>query len=381
MCITEWFLWGSIGLLIWTYAAYPVFIWALSLLRPRLWLEEEFAGRVSLIVAAHNEESVIREKIENSLNLDFGTDLSEIIFVSDGSTDMTEAILNEYKYSSDKLEIINYQPRAGKAHALNIAVEKAKGEILIFSDANVIITFDACKALLKPFYDEQVGAVCGKVLVKSTGKQEVAGESLYMQYEGWVQRSEAKFNSMVGIDGALFALRRDLFTPLSPDVILDDFTLSMEAPLAGLRIVYADHAIAVEEVIPSAENEFKRKARIVSGGYQYLAGLLKHQRSFGVAMWFELISHKIFKWIAPFAMIYIFFANLFLTHIVAYKILFSAQLVFYLLALFGYVAKSLRTFHIIYVPYYFCVVNLAAFIGFFRYMFLGQRTLWDKVER
>ena len=380
MNIGEWLLWIGIGLLVWTYAGYSVFIWALSVVRPQLWKEKEFAGRVSLVVAAHNEEDVIREKIENSLSLDFGTALSEIIFVSDGSRDKTETILNEYK-SADRLHIVAYQPRAGKAHALNVGVEKAQGDILIFSDANVMLDIDACKALLKPFYDKQVGAVCGKVLVRAKGEREVAGESLYMKYEGWIQRSEAKFYSMVGIDGALFALRRELFTPLRTEIILDDFTLSMEAPFNGQRIVYADDALAVEEVIPSAENEFKRKTRIVSGGYQYLAGLFKRDKSLNGIMWFEFISHKILKWVAPFAMIYVFFANLFLLDTPVYRLLFCLQVVFYLLALSGYLYKGLRKVHMVYVPYYFCVVNLAALVGFFRFVFQGQKSLWDKVER
>ena len=381
MNVAEWLLWTGIGMLFWTYAAYPVFIWGLAVLRPCPWRKDEFRGRWSLIVAAHNEEDVIREKIENSLKLNFAAGLSEIIFVSDGSTDETEAILNKYKHCSDRLKILTYQPRRGKSHALNVGVDKAIGDILIFSDANVMIDINACKILLEPFHDETVGAVCGKVLVKARGEQEIAGESLYMKYEGWVQRSEAKFSSMVGIDGALFALRRELFTPLHCDIILDDFNLSMEAPLAGLRIVYADDAIAVEEVIPSVENEFKRKARIVSGGYQYLAGLIKRQESLGIITWFELISHKILKWMTPFAMIYIFFSSFFLINIVVYKLLFSVQVLFYLLALLGHLVNNFRKIHIFYLPYYFCVVNLAALFGFFRYLSKGQKGIWDKVER
>ena len=381
MGILEFFLWICVGLLIWTYAGYPLFIWALAWVFPRPCEEGEFIGRVSLIVAAHNEENVIREKVENSLRLDFGDCLHEVIFVSDGSTDSTETILNEYSHRYDGLEIFSYQPRAGKAQALNIGAEKAKGDILIFSDANVMIDVAACKNLLRPFCDEHVGAVCGRVLVKARGTQEIAGESLYMKYEGWIQHSEAKFGSMVGIDGALFALRRELFVPLYPEIILDDFTLSMEAPLAGLRIVYAEDALAVEEVIPSVENEFKRKVRIVSGGYQYVAGLLKRGKTLSWWMWFELISHKVLKWLAPFAMIYVFLANVLFLNQRGYQFLFLCQTFFYLLALFGYLFKDLRKIHLVYIPYYFCVVNLAALIGFFRYWLRGQNALWDKVER
>jgi len=381
MIMVEWFLWICIWLLVWTYAIYPVFIWLLSLIYPSIWKEKAFTGKVSMIVAAYNEEDVIREKIENSLKLNFGICQSEIIFISDGSTDATEMILNEYQQYSNNMKIIIQHLRGGKSQALNIGVEKAKGDILIFSDANVMINEDACKALLKPFYDKKVGAVCGKVLVKARGKQEVAGESLYMKYEGWVQRSEAKFVSMVGIDGALFALRREFFTPLNPGIILDDFTLSMNVPLAGSRIVYAKDALAMEEVMPSVKNEFKRKVRIVAGGYQYLAGFFNRNGSIGVLVWFEFISHKILKWAAPFAMIFIFFTNLLLINIAGYKLLFAAQVIFYLLALSGHIFIRLRKVYIVYVPYYFCVVNLAALVGCARYFNKGQKSLWVKVDR
>ncbi|MGV1098215.1 glycosyltransferase family 2 protein [Thiovibrio sp. JS02] len=374
-------LWLSLLLLAWTFAGYPLAVIVLSRFLARPWRTGPFSGSVSMIIAAHNEEEVIRDKAENCLSLDFGGADAEILMVSDGSLDGTNAILEEFAGRSERLRIITYQPRAGKANALNVAVAQAKGEILIFGDANVMVGETSCQPLLAPFSDPEVGVVCGRVLVRARGEQEVAGEGLYMRYEAAVQYAEARLYSMVGVDGALFAMRRALFNPLTLDTILDDFTLSMQAAASGLRIVYEKEAVAVEEVIPSAANEFKRKARIVAGGYQYLANFLKSGRSFKAGMWFAFFSHKILRWLAPFLLIMLFASNLFLLDSSLYALLLVGQLFFYLLAALGFLKKELRTNHLVYLPYYFCVVNLAAFRGFFRFLSLRQQTLWEKVER
>lgn len=381
MILLHTVFWLSFCLLAWTFFGYPLATIVLSRILPKPWQEGEFNGAVSMIVAAHNEESVIREKVENCLKLDFGSADSEIIIVSDGSTDDTNAILDEFSKISPRLQIVAYEPRAGKANALNVAVSMARGEILILGDANVIVGEESCRALLVPFADPEVGAVCGRVLVRARGDQEVAGESLYMKYEGAVQRAEALLQSMVGVDGALFAIRRELFRPLATGIILDDFMLSMQAPLARLRIVYEKQAVAVEEVVPSAENEAKRKARIVAGGYQFLAAFLKSGRSLSPGMWFAFVSHKILRWFAPFLLLTLLVANITLLDIAGYRWLFGGQSAFYLLAALGFLAKNLRRNYLVYVPYYFTMVNLAAFKGFFRFLTLREQVLWEIVER
>lgn len=373
-------LWLSFLLLFWTFIAYPFAVIACSRLFPKRWRKDTFQGRVSLIVAAHNEEDVIRDKVVNCLALDFGPADAEILIVSDGSMDKTDAILDEFNAEPGRLRVITYHPRAGKANALNVAEALAQGEVLIFSDANVMISEKSCQSLLAPFADPKVGVVCGRVLVKARGNQEVAGESLYMKYEATVQYAEALIGSMVGVDGALFAIRRELFHSLTPGTILDDFTLSMQAPAAGLRIVYEPEAEAVEEVVPSAENEFKRKARIVAGGYLFLADFLKSRQSFSLGMWLPFFSHKILRWLAPFFLLSVFVANSFLLQTAGYSVLFIGQVFFYLLAGLGFI-KKWRSIHIVYLPYYFCVVNLAAFLGFFRFLGLKQGSLWEKVAR
>lgn len=381
MFILASIFWLSFLLLFWTFIGYPFFVIAFSRLFPKRWQKDVFQGSVSMIIAAHNEEEVIRDKMENCLALDFGPAAAEIFVVSDGSMDNTNPILEEFSGRSEQLRVITYHPRAGKANALNVAEAQAQGEVLILSDANVMINEKSCQSLLAPFADPKVGVVCGRVLVKARGNQEVAGESLYMQYESAVQYAEALIHSMVGVDGALFAIRRELFHPLTPGTILDDFTLSMQAPAAGMRIVYEPEAEAVEEVVPSAENEFKRKARIVAGGYQFLADFLKSRQSFSLGMWLAFFSHKILRWLAPFFLLSVFVANCFLLQTAGYGVLFVGQVFFYLLAGLGFIKKELRSRHIVYLPYYFCVVNLAALFGIFRFLGLKQGSLWEKVAR
>jgi poly-beta-1,6-N-acetyl-D-glucosamine synthase len=381
MVLLQTVFWLSFCLLAWTYIGYPLTALLLSRVFPKPWQRGEFGGSVSMIIAAHNEEDVIREKVENCLNLDFGSANSEIIIVSDGSTDDTNAILEEFSGVGPRLRVITYQPRAGKANALNVGVSQSRGQILIFGDANVMVAERSCRTLLAPFADPTVGAVCGRVLVRACGDDEIAGESLYMKYEGVVQRAAAQLWSMVGVDGALFAIRRDLFQPLDPGIILDDLMLSMQAPTARLRIVYEKEAVAVEDAVPSVENEFKRKARIVAGGYQFLAAFLRSGRSLSPGMWFVFVSHRVLRWCAPFPLLLLFVSNISLLDIVGYRWLFGAQCAFYLLATLGILKSGLRRNYLVYVPYYFTVVNMAAFQGFFRFLASKQQVLWEKVER
>ncbi len=373
--------WISLLLLCWTFVGYPLVTVLWVKISPRPWRKKVFSGRVSMIVAAHNEEEVIRDKVDNCLALDFGPAASEIFIVSDGSLDKTNTILESVAGQSDRLRVITYHPRVGKANALNVAAAQAQGEVLVFSDANVMIGTNSSRHLLSPFADPEVGVVCGRVLVKARGDKEVAGESLYMQYEAMVQHAEALLYSMVGVDGAYFAMRSHLFTPLSAGTILDDFVLSMQAPANGLRIVYEPEAEAMEEVVPSAENEFKRKARIVAGAYQFLANFLRGSQSFPFKLWFAFVSHKILRWLAPFLLLALFVANVSLIRNSGYGMLFVGQGVFYLLAVLGFLVKSWRTKYIVYVPYYFCIVNIAALCGFIRFFCLKQGPLWEKVGR
>lgn len=381
MTIILFLFWSFAFLLSWTLVLYPLTIFILSIIRPKPWKEGLFTGKVRMIVPVHNEKEVIREKVENCLNLDFGSADWEVVIVSDGSTDGTNEILTDYENISERLKIIKNYQRAGKANALNLGVAGYTGDVLIFSDANVIVAPESATKLLKPFCDTNIGAVCAKVMVCGRGDGEIAGESLYMKFEGLVQRAEARFGNMIGIDGALFAIRRKQYRKMEVEMILDDFALSMEAPLAGLRIVYAEDATAVEEVEASVANEYKRKSRIIAGGYQYLFWMLKNGRKLNLSIWFSFVSRKILRWLAPLFMICAFICNIVLLDISAFIWLFSIQAIFYSFALVGCFYSRLRRRYLFYIPYYFCAINIASLSGLFCFLFKKNNVLWDKVNR
>ncbi|MBD3317332.1 MAG: glycosyltransferase [Chitinivibrionales bacterium] len=373
--------WTLAGLLLWTHVLYGIVVKLISIIRPRPWSLRPYKGCFSFITAAYNEEEVIADKIQNCLALDFGEAHGELLLVSDGSTDGTNSILSAHEHASSYLRILRYSPRAGKAHALNMAVSKAKGDVLIFSDANVMIAPDGLRTILEPFTDPHVGAVCGRVAVRGKGEKEISGESLYMKLEGMIQRAEALVYSMVGTDGAFYALRKNLYTPLPTNLILDDFALAMEAPLHKSRIVYADNAHGIEEVISSAAGEFRRKTRIVAGGYQYLSFGAKRLIKLGPWMAFAFLSHKILRWLGPFFMLGVFITNIFLLNSSFYAVMFVLQILFYLFAVCAVLIPALRKLHMVYLPYYFCAINAASFCGLLRYCSGRHSILWDRSPR
>jgi len=370
----------SLTLLLWTYLFYPVVIWLISRSTKSYVKDSDKKYKISLIIAAHNEEDVIKEKIINSLSLNYDKLDWEVIVISDGSSDKTNEILDDISYREKNLNIFKYQPRAGKTNALNFGVSKSMGEILIFSDANVILESDAIINLIRPFNNRLVGVACGKVSLKCHGDEEIAGESYYMKYESWIQNSESSYFSMVGVDGALYAIRRDLFQPLPKNIILDDFTISMLAPMNAKRIVYEPKALASELVVSSVKNEFKRKIRIVAGGFQYLLFKRNEDKSLPLRMWFMFISHKIIRWLSPFILLIFFILNILLYNVSYFDSVLIMQILFYVNALLAYTFKKLRKYRMFYYPYYFVSINLAAFLGFFRFLSGKQQITWEKVR-
>jgi poly-beta-1,6-N-acetyl-D-glucosamine synthase len=423
--IMHYLFWISFGLVLYTYLGYPLLVTIVSASKRLQKRIDESSGSanptagtqstptpfVSLIIAAHNEQKVILQKIKNSLKLIYPHNRFEIVLVSDGSTDATnqiiESILTEYETSSrltsPLIRFIQYQPRQGKSYAINRAVEQAQGELLVFSDANVWYAPDVIMNLTIPFADTTVGCVCGKVQLYSEEPDTIQGEGLYSRYEQYLQRQESKLGTMVAIDGAMFAIRRRLFTPIPVDTIVDDFYLALNCIYHRNRIVFTPNAIGSEEAAISIAQEVKRKIRMIAGGFQTLfrcKWLLNPVRNPLVA--FEFISHKLLRWLLPFFLIILFTSNAWILltilrspitkSFIQYFItlLFIGQLLFYGAALVGSVMNSnsgIRASHskssrrLIYFATYFCAVNWAALAGLFRYLTHQQKVTWDKITR
>ncbi len=376
--------WVSAFLIAYTYFGYPILIAFLARLIPKRGndLSSSKFPTASLIIAAHNEEKVIRQKIDNSLSIDYPEELLSIIIVSDGSIDSTNEIISEF-VSNPRIKFLHYQPRQGKAHALNLGAASSKSEIIVFSDANIKYEPNSIRMLVRNFSHPSVGCVCGKVLLqKPKGSKEPLGEGAYMRYERFIHQNESRFNTMIGTDGAMYAIRNKLFKPIPENTIVDDFIIAMQVLDRGYRIVYEPKAIGYEEAASSVGQEFKRKVRMIAGGFQSIKVLRDVLDPWGHArVFFQFLSHKLLRWLSPIFMVGLFLSNFLLLSSFFYQITLGLQISFYAFAAGALFLEPLRNKAVFYFPYYFCSLNLAAGIGIKRYIFSQQTVKWEKISR
>jgi len=335
---------------------------------------------VSLIIAAYNEEKILHEKLQNALTLQYPRERLEILVVSDGSTDATNAIVKAYAHKGVILHEI--MPRGGKARALGLVVPQAHGDILVLSDANTLYHQDALKKLVRHFVDPTVGAVSGDVRLVDAAQSYAWSESLYYHYERWLQYMESALGSIIGADGGMYALRRTLFCPPSIGLILDDFVISLSVARAGYRVLYEPEAVAVEQGTSSSSEEFRRKVRIVSGGMQALRrreGLPRLQQPF---LLFCYISHKLLRWFVPCLLLALFLSSFCLSHTFWYAFAYYGQWLFYGTA-GGYALglPALRRWVGGGISYYFCLVNGAALVGLWKGLFQTPSGVWRRTTR
>jgi len=333
---------------------------------------------VTLLICAYNEEKVIREKIANSLALDYPPDRFEIIVVSDGSSDRTNEIMASF--SDPRLVCLTYAERGGKVKALNTGMSRITGDIVVLTDANVMLEPDAIQKLTAIFADETVGCAVGNTILRAPDGG-LTGEGLYSRYEKRIHTAEENFKTMITVDGALYAMRRQYVVALPPDTITDDWFLATGVLSQGKRIVFVADAIGYEDAAESVAGEFKRKVRMIAGGYQSLfrrAGLFLNPVKYP-AIVFMIVSHKLLRWTAMIFMLLalISAAALSATH-PFYLAMLLVQILFYLLALIGWWGEKRRQSVIFYLPYYFTAVNWAALVGLWKYFSGGQKVTWAR---
>ena len=260
--------WMSLTIILYVYAGYPLTL-AMAVWRSRpTRRDDNFFPTVSFVIAAYNEEKVIREKLENSLALDYPRDRLEIVVASDGSTDATNDIVQDFAEHGVVLhEIV---PRGGKTQALNRVIPKTQGAIIVLSDANTMYQSDAIRKLVRHFSDSAVGAVSGDVRLVNAADSHAQAEGFYYRYERQLEIWESQLGSIIGADGAMYAVEREHFCSPSNAIILDDFVISMTVARLGYRVLYEPAAVAIERGTQSSGEEFQRKVRIVAGGIQAL---------------------------------------------------------------------------------------------------------------
>lgn len=360
----EVLLWSSIGLALYVYAGYPVLLRLLAALRPAR-AEPAIAVQpsVTLVISAYNEQSVIAEKIRNSLALDYPKAALRIVVVSDGSTDDTDHIVASFV--ADGVELLRMAGRAGKTAGLNEAVARASTEVVVFSDANAMYAVDALRRLVRPFADAQVGGVVGESCYVTGEQASERNEGLYWRYETWIKALESQVSSVVGGDGAIYAIRRSLYSPMRHDA-LSDFVNPLQIVRAGFRCVYEPAARSYESAGDSFEKEFRRKVRIVNRAWRAMWTMpaLLNPLRYGLFS-FQLVSHKLLRWLMPLFMAVALLANVLLaTRGGLYAALLLGQVGFYLLAAVGHlIRRRPNAPRAVSVVYYFCLVNLASALG------------------
>ncbi len=351
--------------------------------------EDENLPEVSLIIAAYNERDYVGLKIRNSLSLDYPSGKLKIIWVNDGSDDGTPELVANYP----EISLLHNPRRSGKIEAMNRGVEFSKSPILMFSDANTVLSANSVRAAVRHFQDPSVGCVAGEKQFFQDKNQPVAaaGEGFYWRIESWLKKLDYQFYSTIGATGELFVVRRELFRRVEPDTILDDFVISMRIAQQGFRVAYEPKAVASENGSSNVKEELKRKVRIAAGCYQSVFRLKKLLNPFfNLKLFFQYISHKVLRWtLAPLALISLLCSNILilanqhqLLEGQVYYIAFYLQVLFYGLAIYGLLSQNKPArIKYIYAPFYFVAMNYAMFKGFFRFLKGRQSVLWEKSKR
>lgn len=371
--------WLSIGLTVYTYVGYPFIIWTVARLRPKPVMKGSCFPTVSLIIAAYNEERVIKDKLENTLALLYPKDKLEIVLVADGSVDNTVTIAETFRPKGIR---VLYEPqRRGKTAALNRAVEVSNGEILLFSDANTVYSEGVIDALVKNFHDPTVGGVSGRKIILQDAKRVASqGETAFWSYEASLKKWESLAGSIVTADGEIFSVRKSLFEPIPQKVVHDDMYLTLTLIKKGYRVVYESDATSGEHASKHLLDEFHLKVRYASAGYQIVSFFRTMLIPPRTLFAFEFLSHKLFRWLAPVFIVTVFISSAFLSA-PFYQFAFWTQVLFFVLAAVGWKTIGSSRFGMLYFPLYFCMGNLAAAYGLVRYFSSGQSTLWRKAER
>lgn len=378
--------WASVLLIMYSYVIYPALIWCAartlgSAPRPASPEHGDRLPLVSLLIAAYNEEDSIGGRLANACESDYPSDRLEILVGSDCSSDRTNEIVATY--DDERVRLVDCRERGGKASVLNRLAPDARGEVLVFSDANTHYEPRAIRELVAPLVSQEgVAAVCGR-LVLTDSKGGTNADGLYWRYETAIKRSEGRLGAVLGANGAIYALRKRHFVPLPDQTIVDDLVEPLLAKLQhGGSIVYQPEAVAHEETPPGIGDEFRRRSRIGAGNFQSLRHLWPLVLPWHGWTALAFFSHKILRWTTPLLMLSALLSNLALVGSIPYRWLFAAQLCFYAAAAVGarvrgggVVGKFAR------LAAMFAGMNAALALGFWRWIIGGASGVWGRTAR
>jgi cellulose synthase/poly-beta-1,6-N-acetylglucosamine synthase-like glycosyltransferase len=331
----------------------------------------------AMVVCALNEERVIGDKIENSLALEYPAGKLRFVFVSDGSTDQTAAIVRSY--ADRGVELIEREQRRGKVANLNDVVPRVEEEVVILSDANVMYDKRAVLHLVRCLGNPEIGCASGKVILLDTTEEFRAAEEDYYSVEWKLQDLGSRIYSMAGADGAMYAFRRALFRRAPDDTLIEDFVLPVAIVRQGRRVVFQPDAIGWEQGPGSLAEEFRRKVRIAAGAAQALTRGNGWPVGAPLRFWFVFVSHKLLRWVSPFA------ATVALAAAVTGSAHWMARTFLAgcagLVLLAGIRAITGWRHVVVNTPFYFLFGQMALFVGFIKGLTGRQSVLWAKANR
>ncbi len=401
MALTAYIIfWLDWSLVFYTYALFPILLAMIANTfagRPGFTslrasgLDPDAEGRlptVTMVVAAYNEAAVLGKKLENTELIDYPTDRFELLIGLDGQGDGSAGIVQQWnsgtlgRRSSKRIRCMAFAERRGKISVLNDLMREIDSDIIVMSDANTMFDPDAICKLIAHFDDLRVGCVSGQLILDQEGG--VSGEGLYWKYEAWIKKNESRLGFLIGCNGGIFAMRRELYTPLPASTIVEDFVLTLRVLEQGYRVRLEPAARATEPPCSTARAEMVRKIRIGAGGWQALglnAGLLHPKcglRAF--AFW----GHKVLRWLAPCFLIAALGANVALAAAGSpfFAVTLAAQLGGLVCAFLAHRAGESRPLPRLLRPIsYFYLMNYALLCGLIKFVFKQQRVTWDRVDR
>lgn len=401
----ELVFWTALSILLFTYAGYPVLLCVLAPFRRQPVIRPlPFEPAISIMIPARNEAAHIAEKLRNCAELNYPVEKIEIILIDDGSEDATARIALDFARSAGWRILGNNPPsgkageglcfrlvslsrRHGKATALNRGVEFATGDILVFTDADSLISPNSLIPLLHPFINPIVGCTAGKYIPGGLGRDTAPEVGFYWRYENFLRKMESRVGGLLGASGSLYTVRRPLFDPLNPRLINDDFIVPMRTTAKGYRSLFVPEATAVEDALRCAEHEFPRRVRIMAGNIEHI--LIFHNLIWDWRRWrtaAQLVCHKLLRVLSPLFLIAALASNAVLAampehgvlHLI-YTTVFVLQILFYTGALAGYFCKTAKGACRVLSPmYYFVMINFAALSGMYFFFFNRGGLLWTK---
>lgn len=379
----SYIFWFSLLMLTYTYFGYPLYLFS----RAKLWKnpvkkDDTYKPFVSIIISAYNEEADIENKIKNLLQSRYPSDKIEILVGSDGSTDGTNAILA--RISDKRVKAFVFPDRRGKPSVLHDITPKAAGPVLVFCDARQTFDGDALAQLAANFADEKVGCVSGELMFGKRPANTCVSDDvgIYWNYEKMMRKWESAIHSMVGATGAIYAVRKSLYSSPPRETILDDVYTPLSIVKKGYRCIWEENAKAYDMPAFTPSHEYRRKVRTLAGNYQVFGMLKDMLIPFSTPVSIPLVSHKLFRVLAPFFMVAMFISNIFIAKEKQYAAALILQIMFYVLAALGSATceqdgKRLIT-RAASFAYMFCLMNFTAIVGLYRFVFGKQEIAWEK---